>query len=304
VRADRYRQEVAAGRRLNTEREPVFTEHVCGVELQPAHTSFTAPPNLIDLLSAAISDESPHLHLEIGVAIIPKLGRSDHPVINWISERLFSEEFAADPTSTARLLITAARFHIANLLMHEDNASEANKLYTAALADCDPEVNEYGSILNNRGISLIDLDRPQAAIADFTSVIEAPSASDESRACALNNRADLLTENGDLDGAITDRSAVLQLADTTYNRRYIALIRRAIALRRRGDAVGALDDIATILATDDIAVEQKMSARLRRAEWLIEDGKSTEAHADLNVIIASRRNFTDVADNARRLSEQ
>jgi hypothetical protein len=64
-------------------------------------------PSLIDLLAATISDESPLLHLEIGVAIIPMLRRSDHEVISWILERLSSDAKFADPTSRARLLAAA-----------------------------------------------------------------------------------------------------------------------------------------------------------------------------------------------------
>ena len=268
--------------------------------MERAAADHTDHPRLLDLLTARIAEEAPLLGVQIGVAVIPLLKRSDHDAVKWIFDRLTSVQDGNGPEDTSQLL-TIARFHVANLVLREGDTQRAYELYTAALAECDPASPEYGNLLNNRGITLIELDQPEAAIADFTAVIDASAASDEARACALNNRADELVKKNDLVGAIADRSGVLQLADTTYNRRYIALIRRATALRRTGDEAGANDDIETILATDDIAVEQKMAARLERANWLMEAGEITQAQSDLEKIIASRRNFDEVAEKARQL---
>ncbi|WP_156624086.1 hypothetical protein [Mycobacterium sp. 852002-40037_SCH5390672] len=270
--------------------------------LARAAADHTEHPRLIDLLEATIYDESPLISIELGVSIIALLGRSNHEAVNWVFERLQAVQHAEGQDATARLL-TSARYSHANLVLRENNTQRACELYTDALTHCDPAWPEYGSILNNRGISFLQLDRSQDAVADFTAVIDSTTASDEARACALNNRADVLFDADDVRGAIADRSAVLALDDTTYNRRYIALTRRADARRQLGDNAGAYTDIETILATHDIAVEQKMAARLKRAQWHIGAGEMAAAQPDLDAIVTSRRNFPEVVETARRLRQ-
>jgi tetratricopeptide (TPR) repeat protein len=171
------------------------------------------------------------------------------------------------------------------------------------LADCDPEWPVHAAILNNRGITWRDLRRDDAAAADFTTVINAATATEEARACALNNRADIHDDRGDLADAIADRTAVLNLGEMTYNRRYIACSRRARALWRLGEHHAALRDIDVILATPDIVMEQKMAARLQRAQWLMPTTQAN-AIADLETVIASVRNFPQVAKRALLLLDQ
>jgi tetratricopeptide (TPR) repeat protein len=268
--------------------------------VERAATDHTEHPRLLDLLIASVSDESSAASAELAVAIIPLLKRSDHPALTWIFNQLACVHDHVDPDRIGRLLATA-RFRFANLVMGEGDMDKAFELLTQALAPCNPAWPQYGNILNNRGITLLQLGQPKAAITDFSVVIDAAAASNEARACALNNRADVLFDNGDVGGAISDRSAVLALTNTTYNRRYIALARRAVALRRLEDEAGAYQDIETILATSDIAIEQKMAARLMRAKWLLEAGDITKAQADLDHILTSYRNFDNVEQKAREL---
>lgn len=257
-------------------------------------------PCLLDLLIASVSEESPLTSVRLAVAIMPLLGRSDHPVVAWTFKRLRSV-VDDNSSSEAGQLLTMARYRFANLVRMEGDTQTAHDLYTEALDHCDPTWPLYGNILNNRGITLGHLGQPQAAMTDYSAVIDAIAASNEARACALNNRADVRLDTGDIEGSIADRSAVLELTDTTYNRRFIALVRRARALRQLGDHANAFNDIEAILATDDIAVEQKMAAKLMRAEWLIEDGEAATAQTDLDSIITSYRNFEDVEQRARKL---
>jgi tetratricopeptide (TPR) repeat protein len=174
-------------------------------------------------------------------------------------------------------------------------------MFTDLLKEADPSWPVHSNILNNRGITWLELHQRDQAVADFTLVIESSASNNESRACALNNRADIFDrENPSL--AIADRTAVLALSATTYNRRFIALIRRARALRSVGDYSGALDDLETVVnLIDDIAIEQKMAARLQRAEWAIEAGESEEARPDLDAVLASYRNFKGVERRAHAL---
>jgi tetratricopeptide (TPR) repeat protein len=260
----------------------------------------TDHPRLLDLLKVSGDGESPVSDLELAVPLMQLLGRSDHPVVEWIFERINAEIKTGVVEATSRLVATA-RFKFATLVWREHDAQRACDLYTEALADCDPTWPEYGSILNNRGLALGQLGRTEESAADFSTVIESSTVSAEIRACALNNRADIRDESGDLDEAIADRSALLTLPGTSYDRRYIALARRAQALREQGRHSEAYDDIAGILDTDDIVVEQKMEARLIRAEWAREDGDPEGAHSELCEIAASYRNFENVEKKVREL---
>ncbi|OOC00630.1 hypothetical protein B0293_42015 [Amycolatopsis azurea DSM 43854] len=257
---------------------------------------------LLDLLEASGDGESALSDAELAVSVIQLLGRSDHPVIRWIFDRLDAAIEEGLVEGRCRL-ITTARFKVANLVRLEDDALRARDLYSEALADCDPEWPEYYSLLNNRGITLCTLQCEDLATTDFSTIIGSPSAPAEVRACALNNRADILDTRGDLDGAIADRSSVLELPGTSYDRRYIALFRRALARRKQGISNEAHDDVNRILGTADIAVEQKMQALLLRAQWAFDDGNPARAQADLDEIAASYRNFESVEKKAQELRD-
>ncbi|MEU4446534.1 hypothetical protein AB0K14_21070 [Actinosynnema sp. NPDC050801] len=263
-------------------------------------TDYADHPQLLDLLKASGDGKSTLSDLEQAVAVMQLLGRSDHPVTEWIFDRIAAAIAEGLIDKTCRLIATM-RFKFANLVRQEDDAQQAYNLYTEALADCDPAWPEYDSILNNRGITLLELGHVEAATADFSTVIGSRSAAAETRACALNNRADIRDEQGDIHGAIADRSSVLELTGTSYDRRYIALARRAQSLRKRGSSAEAYDDVSKILDTEDIAIEQKMQARLLRVDWALEDGDSVRAQADLDEITTSYRNFESVEKKAREL---
>jgi tetratricopeptide (TPR) repeat protein len=193
--------------------------------------------------------------------------------------------------------VAEARFAHANLVRAEGSALAANSMYTALLADCDPAWPVHAGILNNRGITWLDLQRTDAAVADFTAVVDAGRATDEARACALNNRADILEERGNIAGSVADRTTVLSLGDTSYDRRYIAYSRRARSLWRLSDHSAALNDIDSLLATADIVMEQKMAARLQRAGWLATT-EPDQALDDLRAVLTSPRNFPQVEERA------
>ena len=254
---------------------------------------------LTSLLDIGECQESPVPVARLTADTVPLLRRSDHPALTWIFDRLTTLQEASRQPEIDEIVVTA-RFRFANLVHGEGDASRANELYTAALADCEPAWPVHTGILNNRGITWLQLDRQDAGVADFTTVIDATTATDEARACALNNRADTYDDD-DPTAAVIDRTAVLKLAETTYNRRYIALARRARALWRLGKHADAYQDIDTILATADIAMEQKMAARLQRAQWLIASGTPASAAPDLETVTASNRNFDSVESRAHEL---
>lgn len=121
-----------------------------------AATDHTEHPRLLDLLIASVSDESPVESAELAVAVIPLLKRSDHPVLDWIFERLDSIRVHVSHERIDQLL-TTARFRFANLVFNEGNMQMAYDLFTEAVAQCDPSWPQYGDILNNRGIALSNL---------------------------------------------------------------------------------------------------------------------------------------------------
>lgn len=227
---------------------------------------------------------------------VPLLRRSDHPLVPMIFRKL--AELEGEPGVDEATI--SARFREANLVLAEGDAGRASEMFTRALSAAKPAWSVYWRILNNRGITWLHLGQEELGVEDFTAVITADAADDESRACALNNRADVY-ETSDLSAAIADRTAVLALTETTYDRRYIALARRARALWERGDTRGAYADVETILATDDIALEQKMEARLQRAKWLLETDRKEDAVVDLEAILESNRNFDTIEARAREL---
>lgn len=115
-------------------------------------------------------------------------------------------------------------------------------------------------------------------------MINAVTATDEARACALNNRADIHDARGDLASAVADRTTLPALGETSYDRRYIAYSRRARTLWRLGEHDAALQDIDAILAMADIVMEQKMAARPQRAQWLMSTAPASVI-ADLETVI-------------------
>jgi tetratricopeptide (TPR) repeat protein len=255
-------------------------------------------PNLLDLFGVE-RDAAPAEWAVLIAGIIPLLGHSDHPAVAWILDQLEAVQAASGPGSLDEVM-AAARFGFATLVFNQDEFTRASQLYSEIVATSDPTWEAHGKALNNRGITWLMLGRKDLAAADFTSVIESTSASEEMRACSLNNRADIYDDQ-EPRAAVADRTAVLALSETTFNRRYIALMRRGRTLWAMSDRAGAYEDVKTILATDDIAVEQKMAARLERAKWRIAEGRPTEATPDLEAVLRSNRNFENVEAEARDL---
>jgi tetratricopeptide (TPR) repeat protein len=260
-------------------------------------------PRLLSLLDAVEHDEPPLAGLQLALAVMPLLERSDNPVVQWTFDKMRTaiQEGRIEPTCRT---VAAVRFKFANLVWKEGDAQRAKALYSDTLADCDTAWTEYAAILNNRGIVNHHLGDLHSAAADFTRVIAHETALAEARACSLNNRADIFDERNELASAIADRSAVLDLVGTTYNRRFIALARRARALRRQGRLALAYADIDSILDTSDITVKQKLSALLLRAEWADEDGDHERAQADLDTVEKSHTNFEEVERRIRELRSE
>jgi hypothetical protein len=254
---------------------------------------------VIDLLDVDGWQDSPVSAARLVADAILLLGRSDHPALEWIFERLVVLMEVSTETAIKEL-VAIAGFRFANLVFGEGHDDIANQLYSEVLADSDPAWSVHSDILVNRGITWDKLHK-EAARADWTAVIESDTATYEARACALNNRADIYDDDDDPESAIADRTAVLALPETTYNRRFIAHARRALARWRLNQDVAANEDIELILATPDIAPEQKMSARLLRARWLISAGEPAAAVPDLGAIVASNRNFPEIEATARDL---
>ena len=231
-------------------------------------------------------------------SIIPHLGDPQSPRVSQVLDLLHERS----PSPQRQIALAEAGFAIANLWLACGQRAIAHALYTKLIETAPQGCEVRWQSYTNRGVVEIDLGRPLHAETDFSAVVDATDASDESRACCLNNRADLRVEAGNHIGALTDRTSVLELRETSYNRRYIALARRAKSLWALKRFEEANEDIESILATTDIAVEQKMAARLMRAEWAIVRGMPAIAKAELQMILASRRNFPEVTEAAEALA--
>lgn len=251
-------------------------------------------PQLEALLDALPIDSD---WADLVVRIIPLLRREQHPLLARSLDRLAAYAKTGDPL--ARDCYARGSFAAANLLFFGGQYELAQQAYTDVLDLTTPDAAVHSNLLNNRGITWHSLGRADLAMADYTSVINSPAATDEARACALNNRADLLQAD-DLDAAIADRTALLGLTDTSPDRRYIALVRRAREHWANGDHGECLNDLQTLLDTPDIATEQKMEARYERAGILRQAGCIAEAIEDLEHIITAPRNFPNVDEAAQQ----
>jgi tetratricopeptide (TPR) repeat protein len=232
---------------------------------------------------------------------IPFFGSPKWPAVGELIRRI--ETCPENPGRDEALAM--ARFGLANLHLNSGDQATAIEGYTALIENAPRDSKVRWQAHTNRGVVAFNTGRTDIAEADWNAVIEAKTASDESRACCLNNLADIHVSRGDHHAAIADRTAVLNLPATTYNRRYIALIRRASSNWQLERAHEAFEDVEAILSTEDIVTEQKMAARLLRVEWLLSaehvTGVDELLRQELHEIVDSRRNFPDVERRALEL---
>lgn len=121
------------------------------------------------------------------------------------------------------------------------------------------------AVLTNIGAALVDMGKPDAALARFTEAIDAAPRI----ASARFNRAQLLEQRGDLQGAVADYTALLELDDRDFK-----------ALINRGALQIALGQPALALRDFDAAVElndAQASAWSNRAYALTELGQHQRA---------------------------
>ncbi len=243
----------------------------------------------VDLLLARPSGDASLLHwakLAVGVVNLARRSRDARAMLLCESLRELAKH--SDANSEFPQLLAKAEFHFGNIcLMVERDAVGAAAQFAAAIQIAGEGTEVAGSALNNRGILFMKVGEVERAFADWSTVANTPTYSDEARACALNNRADVLDRRRAFAESIADRSAVLALAETSYNRRFIALIRRSRAYEAIGEIKAALDDLETILQTIDISSQQKGNARLSRARLFWRLARSDDARADLAVLTRS-----------------
>lgn len=243
-------------------------------------------------------ERDPETWFELVCSVIPHLGDPRSPRVASVLDLLQNRP----PGDRRERAIAEACFAIANLWLAGGANRTAHMLYTTLIESAPSGSEVRWQSYTNRGVVELRLGNRGRAEADFAAVISSPEASDESRACCLNNRADLRADEGNHLSAIEDRTAVVQLRETSYNRRYIALARRAQSLISLERFEEADEDIEAILFTADIAVEQKMAARLMRAKRAAGVGDSATAEAELKRVMASRRNFPHVSEEAAALA--
>ncbi|HVV48972.1 MAG TPA: hypothetical protein VHO06_04885 [Polyangia bacterium] len=197
----------------------------------------------------------------------------------------------SDEEHVARAL-ALAELYLGNIfLFAEENYSEAQSRFEAAIALARGASDIVAAAVNNRGIVYHLIENEDKAFADWSDVISASMISDEARACALNNRADVFGRRGLHEQSIADRAAVLALRETSADRRYIALIRRSRSYVQLGRSGDALDDLGMILRTDDISPQQKAEAHVLRGALLRDLGHLDDARQDLDSVLAEEDLF-------------
>jgi tetratricopeptide (TPR) repeat protein len=119
--------------------------------------------------------------------------------------------------------------------------------YTHIL-ESDPGVSLRLSALNYRAIHLTSLGEVEAAIADWSKVIEQQADHPRAAAQARFNRGVKYEELDRLEDARDDFTAVIAWADVSSSQRFRALEGRARVLERLGAPMAAADDIEAMLA--------------------------------------------------------
>ena len=139
------------------------------------------------------------------------------------------------------------------VLRAKARTSEASRAaiddYTHIL-ESNPGVSLRLSALNYRAIHFTNLGEAEAAIADWTKVIEQQADHPRAAAQARFNRGVKYEELDRLEDARNDFTAVLAWADVSISQRFRALEGRARVLERLGVPTAAADDIEAMLAMD------------------------------------------------------
>jgi len=113
----------------------------------------------------------------------------------------------------------------------------------------------------NRGVVYDEQGKFDAAIEDYTAVLQMPDAPAEDRAGALFNRGVVYDEQGKLDAAIEDYTAVIQMPDAPAEDRARALVYRGVVYDEQGKFDAAIEDYTAVIQMPDAPEEIKALAQ-------------------------------------------
>ncbi len=179
----------------------------------------------------------------------------------------------------------AADLGLADWLADHRDFGNVIKALDQAISKSGCTMEQRTRALLNRGVTKGRLGDAQAAIADFTAVIELDGASKERVAWALLNRGVTKGRLGDAQAAIADFTAVIELEGAPKEQVTWALINRGLTKGRLGDTTGEMGDYTAVIELEGAPKEQVANALFNRGfakGWL---GDVQGAMADYTAII-------------------
>jgi tetratricopeptide (TPR) repeat protein len=171
-------------------------------------------------------------------------------------------------------------------LAQQDDDREAAILSLTRAIECAPDAETRCTLAYNRGVIRLAAngDRPGAR-EDFTYAAD-HSATSTLRHSALRARARLLTEGNDYDAAIADYTRILDDADATPRTAVSAWLDRGGLYREQGLRDEAIADWTRAIDAADATQQQRFRALEARAAAFEETGQSRQAAADYEALLA------------------
>lgn len=170
-------------------------------------------------------------------------------------------------------------------LMDVDQLDDAERKFTELLS-LEHLVEEYRWIgLSQRGFCRAKLGRHEAAIEDYTALLEIPEADAGLRSEARSNRASSFGYLGDHDAQRRDLNALIASDDTLEEILEQACLKKGLWHLERGEPELAARDLTHALESDLLTAAEQQEARYRRAMARVSAKASDHAFEDLDWIL-------------------
>jgi len=168
-----------------------------------------------------------------------------------------------------------------------DQAQQCLQETLITMPDPSSRVSFLGKIckaLNNRGSTHGQAGDAPRAIADYTAVIDLPSAPVEQVARALVNRGVTHGQAGDAQREIADYTAVIDLPGASVEMVARALVIRAITHGQAGDAPRAIADYTAVIDLPGASVEMVATALYSRGVTHFQNSRKPESKSDFDAL--------------------
>ena len=197
--------------------------------------------------------------------------------------------------------LTSARAQINEGIEH----AKAGRL-DAAIADFSAVIEQIDATPNhiawarvNRGFTYGQQGDVASAIADYTAVIEQVDAPPDQIAWARVIRGITYGQQGAVVSAIADYTAVIEQVDASPDQIASARVNRGITYAQQGDVASAIADYTAVIEQVDAPPDQIASARVNRGVCKWRSGDYAESEADFQAVLDDPRSPDDAQNSAR-----